>query len=108
MGNKKFIPKQGEMIRVREYRNHEWKEREFIAITSDNKYLCWAEGKTEALSWKYAEPISKEPKYYYQWEKLYDDRIATTDHLSDTFVEENEYKKDGWRKIESSKRLWEA
>ena len=49
-----------------------------------------------------------EPIYYYQWEILSSDkqRIITSHHITDEYAE-IEYKHEGWRKIESSKRTWD-
>ena len=51
-------PKQGEMITVWDTENKKYK-REFIAITEDNKYVCYLTSKNDAYIWNYAEPIDE-------------------------------------------------
>ena len=62
---------------------------------------------TDTNAWEdYA--YEEEPIYYYRWEKLYrDGRINTSDLVTDEHANICNYKRDGWRKIESSKRTWE-
>lgn len=45
--------------------------------------------------------------YYYQWEKLIDRRIVTTEYVNDKHATLANYKENGYRKIEGSKRTWE-
>ena len=45
--------------------------------------------------------------YYWQWEKLKTDgEITLSNHLSDKHAKSLGYESDGWRKIMSSKRVW--
>ena len=47
----KFIPKQGDIIEVSIYSDlTSFNRLEFIAMTNDNKYLCWSKDKTTAVS----------------------------------------------------------
>ena len=52
---------------------------------------------------------SDEPLYYYQWEKMLSHGavITVTEYVLDDYAEKNGYKKDGWRKIENSRRTWD-
>ena len=51
----------------------------------------------------YVETIS-----YYRWERLSSKgKILVSDFMTDKYAEEFKYEKEGWRKIESSKRTWE-
>jgi hypothetical protein len=51
----------------------------------------------------------EEPTYYYQWEAVskYRECIILSQYVTDEYAEEHDYVKDGWRKIESSKRTWD-
>jgi hypothetical protein len=54
-----WIPKEGEIIEVRENSHGDWEHREFICISKDGKFLCWYGNKTDVLFWKYARPLDK-------------------------------------------------
>ena len=52
--------KQGTLIEVSNYTNFkDSRTREFIAMSSENKYLCWTENKIDASTWKYARRADK-------------------------------------------------
>jgi len=49
------------------------------------------------------------PIYYYQWERLMSqDWISCTNYVTDKEAERCNYTEDGYRKIISSKRIWDA
>ena len=51
---------------------------------------------------------SDEPTYYYQWEvKSLDGSIVISSFVTDSYAENYKYKEEGYRKIISSKRIWE-
>lgn len=52
----KWQPKHGERVLVKNHGN-EYREREFIGVTSEGKYLCWYEDKTNALPFVHIKPI---------------------------------------------------
>jgi len=55
----KYIPKMGETIVVSDNNYDPFKKdhtAEFIAMTSDDRYLCWDYFKTIGLVWRYGEP----------------------------------------------------
>jgi hypothetical protein len=194
--------KNGDMIEVRNHNANQWNQEELIAITKDNKYLCWNDYRTDVFEWNFGRPIDKfrklkecyklgailqvkiangkwsllngepswdnsieyrikdgiEPKqflkhykeiiafwngesieyyneflgdwvpktdpswyindkyrvkekpiYYYQWEKLSNDYecISLSSYITDECAAKNHYVEDRWRKIESSRRIWE-
>jgi len=48
------------------------------------------------------------PIAYYRWERLSSKgKILVSNLVSDKYAERHKYKKDGWIKIESSKRTWD-
>ena len=102
--------KQGDMVKPIDLNGDFVGECEFISMTSDNCYLCWNEDKKTANAWykvKKIEPI--EPvEYYYQWEKLYEGSIITSNYITDNRAESGGYTSDNnlWRHMESSKRTW--
>jgi len=52
----KFIPKQGDIIEVSIYSDlTSFNRLEFIAMTNDNKYLCWSKDKTTACVREYVD-----------------------------------------------------
>ena len=52
--------------------------------------------------------IKPKDVYYYIWEKLkVDGGISISNPISDNHAESFGYTSDGWRKIESSKRIWD-
>ena len=51
-------PKQGEMIIVWNNTGIEV-EREFVAMTPDNKYISYTKNKHDVSLWEHAEPINK-------------------------------------------------
>jgi hypothetical protein len=49
--------KQGQMINVRDHGNGEWREREFIAMSECDGYVCWSKNKTFVYEWEEAREI---------------------------------------------------
>ncbi len=59
---------------------------------------------------EYYKIETNRPTYYWQWEKLdkEEESILITPHYTDRMANKRGYQvNDGWRKIESSKRIWE-
>ena len=104
----KYVPKHGETVKV-SVDGVAFCEREFISITSNNRYLCWSEGKTEAYAWQYIQSIPEDPVYYYRWEyKSPDNVISLSHYMTIEYAKAQGYsEKDGWYRIDSSKRTWE-
>ena len=105
---------QGEMIEVSDDENFENSfEREFIAMTKNEKYLCWSLNKFNTSTWKYARPIENTRMVeFYKWEKLILDKqgytIIETDYVDDEYAKYLRYKAEGFIKIESSKTTREV
>jgi len=57
----KFKPEQGEMVLVNKTNKSEF-AYEFIAMTSNDKYLCWNQNKTVAYTW---DEVFPRPKKWY-------------------------------------------
>jgi hypothetical protein len=51
--------KHREMIEVKDNSRNSWHEREFISMTSEDKYLCWDKEKKTAYAWNDARPIDE-------------------------------------------------
>ena len=100
----KYIPKQGDMVLI----PYDKVQREFIAMTSNDKYLCWYDNKTNASIWTKVEPIPEEPTYYYQWESISNSGvISLSKYITDSFAILYDYTETyGWYRIDSSKRTW--
>ena len=61
---------------------------------------------TDTNAWEDYDYV--EPTYYYQWEILLSTgKVKVSDFMTNKYAEKFKYEKDGWRKIESSKRTWE-
>ena len=102
----KYIPKQGEMIFLPELE----KQREFIAMTSNGKYLCWGNDKTYTRIWNSAEPIPEKPVYYYQYERINNlGKIILSNFMTDETAKATilDCNVNTWYRIEASKRTWE-
>jgi hypothetical protein len=57
--NRKSEMKPGDIIEVSKYECGKYCKREFIAMTSDNRFLCWNENKNSASAWEYGRDIDK-------------------------------------------------
>ena len=83
---------------------------ELRKASADGKIIQYKHGSewfdTLTDSWEIAIDISKyrvkpdELTYYYQWEKLVGNDISTTNSTSD------DLSNSGWKRVESSKRVW--
>ncbi len=93
-----FNPKKGDMILVNYGIKH--KEREFISMTSNKRYLCWDENKTEANVWKNVEPLK--PKTEKRW-LMMKDNVRHTEGINfcnQGLIDEFYKPEDGWYKGE--------
>ena len=62
---------------------------------------------TDTNEWEDID-YKEEPTYYYQWKRDIDiGNIEISNFVTDEYAEKQNYKVEGWVKIENSKRTWE-
>lgn len=71
-----YLPKPGELVEVKA--SGDWVQREFIAKTTKDEYLCWYADKTGASAWPHSRAIIKEPVIQRRWRWLKDSDEFTT------------------------------
>lgn len=106
MKNTNWIPEQGELIEVKFLNSEDWREREFIAMTEFDSFLCWTKNKDRGRVFDSARKIQDEPTCYYKWKKQMNNEIAVSAGYFSEFGAKTLIE-IGWERIESTRTTYE-